>query len=477
MTATDREHQTDKIGKDQVLGLIAMAVGVFIIANDFSALSVALPAMEKAYGVDVTTVQWVINGYALVFGVLIVTGGRLADMFGRRRSFFLGSAIFALFSVTGGLSPDVWMLIGSRLLMGIGGALMWPAILGMTYSLLPENKAGLAGGIIIGAAGFGNAAGPLIGGVLTDTIGWRWVFYLNLPVAIFGVLATLWAIADDKPDNDDRRIDYGGIAILTCGLLALLLALDQGTDLGWGDPWIVSLFVFAAVALIAFSLFERRVGDRALLPKDVATNLAFFTACIATLLMSSIYFAGILYLPQFMMKSLDYSAMGAGVGMLPVMGMFAVTSFFAGPLYDRLGAKTVVAVGAVALGAGMFLLTVIAPGTEYVSLVPGMAILGAGIGLFYSSITTAGITAVDKSRASLAGAIVYMFQIAGGSIGLGLNTAIVVSAPSFAEGISRAFMVDGFLAIGGFLVVLLFAGGKLDKAEVERLVHRHRAHG
>jgi MFS family permease len=154
----------DPLNKSTILGLVAMALAVLVVANDFTALSVALPAMEQDFGADVTTVQWVINGYALVFGVLIVTGGRLADMFGRRRIFFLGASLFAVFSLTGGYAPNVGVLLVCRGLMGVGGAMMWPAILGMTYALLPSSKAGLAGGLILGAAGFGNAIGPLIGG-------------------------------------------------------------------------------------------------------------------------------------------------------------------------------------------------------------------------------------------------------------------------------------------------------------------------
>src|SRR5438270_8548394 len=158
----------DSLSRSAIAGLIAMGLAVLVIANDFTALSVALPAMEKEFNADVTTVQWVINGYALVFGVLIVTGGRLADMFGRRRIFFIGTAIFAVFSVIGGMAPSVGVLLACRALMGVGGAMMWPAILGMTYAMLPPSRAGLAGGLILGAAGFGNAVGPLIGGFLTD---------------------------------------------------------------------------------------------------------------------------------------------------------------------------------------------------------------------------------------------------------------------------------------------------------------------
>src|SRR5512132_2576754 len=170
------------------LALIAMGIAVFVIANDFSAINVAIPQIEHDFKTDVTTAQWVVNAYALVFGVLIVTGGRLADIFGRRRAFFIGTTIFATFSALGGAAQSEAWLIAMRVLMGIGGALMWPAILGMTYAALPDERAGLAVGFILGAAGIGNAAGPLIGGALTDLLSWRWIFFLN--VVTFGHPAT-----------------------------------------------------------------------------------------------------------------------------------------------------------------------------------------------------------------------------------------------------------------------------------------------
>ncbi|MEP5517695.1 MAG: MFS transporter, partial [Bauldia litoralis] len=370
----------DKLSKAQMLGLAAMAVGVLIIANDFTALSVAIPAIEKDFGVSLTTAQWVINGYAMVFGVLIVTGGRLADMFGRRLGFFVGAAIFAFFSFIGGVAPDIWLLLASRFLMGVGGALMWPAILGMTYGLLPESKKGLAGGIILGAAGFGNAVGPLIGGVLTDAASWRWIFFLNLPIAAFGVLVTWLVVPKEEGTRADHKIDFGGIAVLSAGLIALLLALDEGTDLGWLDVRIIGLFVVAVLALTGFVLVERRAGSHALVPRDVLENREFAAAALAVLLMSALFFAALLYLPQFMMKRLDYSAIEAGAGLLPMMGLFAATSFIAGPLYNRLGPKIVITAGAIALTIGMFLLSRIEQSSPYGDLVPGMAVLGVGVG-------------------------------------------------------------------------------------------------
>ena len=467
----------EPLSRETVLGMCAMSLAVLVIANDFTALSVALPSIEKDFTSDVTTVQWVITGYALVFGVLIVTGGRLADMFGRRRVFFVGSAIFAGFSLIGGLATDAWMLLAARGVMGIGGAMMWPAILGMTYALLPAARAGLAGGLILGAAGIGNAMGPLLGGVLTDTLGWRWIFFLNLPIAAFAMLVTWRVVPREIPDATGERIDYGGIAALSVGLFALLLCLDMGADLGWTAPLILGLFAVSAASLAAFAVIERRAKESALVPPDVLGNRGFFAAGITTLLMSAIFFSALLYLPQFMTKQLGYSAVGAGAGLLPMMATFALTSFVSGPLYARLGPKLIVSLGAACLAAGMFLLSAIHPTTAFASLVPGMIVLGVGVGLFYSSVTTVAITALDPSRASLGGAIIYMFQIAGGAIGLGLNTAIVVSAPRLADGIHMAFLLDAGLAICGLAVSVLFVGGVVDRERLRSLIHYHRGHG
>jgi MFS family permease len=161
-----------ELDRGTVLALAAMALAVFLIANDFTALSVALPNIEREFDSDVATVQWVINGYALVFGVFIVTGGRLADMYGRRRLFFVGAGVFAAFSAVAAVAPTLPVLLGARALMGIGGAIMWPAVLGMTFALLPARKAGLAGGLVLGVAGLGNAFGPLLGGFLTEELSW-----------------------------------------------------------------------------------------------------------------------------------------------------------------------------------------------------------------------------------------------------------------------------------------------------------------
>jgi EmrB/QacA subfamily drug resistance transporter len=436
------------------LALGAMAVSVFVIANDVTALSVALPQIEKDFDADVSTVQWVINAYALVFGVLIVPGGRLADMLGRRRVFFIGAAIFAAFSVLGGAAQDELWLIACRALMGIGGALMWPAVLGMTYDILPDDRAALAGALIIGSAGFGNAAGPLIGGVLTDALSWRWILFANLPIAALACFVTWRSVRESRGAGAGEGIDVPGVVTLSTGLVALLLALDQVTAWGWSDPRILALFAGCAVLLAGFAVIERHAGDRALIPREVMANPSFRSACLATLLMSATFFAVLLFLPQFMQKILGWDPLEAGAGLLPMMGTFAAVSFAAGPLYERFGAKIVVSAGASCLTVGIFLISLIDADSGWGALVPGMVVTGLGVGLFYSSITTAAVTALDPSRSSLAGGIVYMFQVAGGSVGLGLTTTVFTTAAEdelqgAATGLSESELSDAQGVLAG----------------------------
>lgn len=418
----------EKLDRGTLLALVAMALGVFVIANDFTALNVALPAIEKDYDVDVGSVQWVINAYALVFGMAIVSGGRLADMFGRRRIFFIGSALFAGFSALGAAAPDLGVLIAARVGMGIGGALMWPAILGMTFAALPKEKAGLAGGLILGVAGVGNAVGPLFGGALTELLDWRWIFVLNVPIAAIAVLVTA-RFVHQKEDLADERIDYAGIATISGALVLLLLALDQSVDWGWGDPRVIAMLAVSLVLMVSFAFVERRAGMSALLPPDVIGNRRFRLACLTVLLLSAVFFSVVLYAPQFFVKVLDYSAVQAGLGMLPMMATFALTSFIAGPLYNRVGMRIAVGSGAALIAVGMVVLALmVGEGAKLGSFIPGLLLIGVGCGLFLPSTTTAAVTALSEARSSLAGGAIYMFQIAGGAVGLGLATTVFTSS-------------------------------------------------
>ena len=415
------------LDKGTKLALVAMGLGVIVIANDFTALNVALPAMEQDFDVDVGTIQWTVNAYVLVFGMGLVTGGRLADMLGRRLIFFIGTAIFAAFSALGAIAPSADVLIAARIGMGVGGALMWPAILGMTFAALPADRAGLAGGLVLGVAGLGNALGPLIGGVLTDELSWRAIFWLNLPIAAFAILATAKFVHQPPVEATERKIDYLGIATVSAGLVAILLGLDQAVDWGWTDVRVLALFGLGLVLLAAFGVIERRGGEAALIPPDVIANRSFRSACLTVLMLSAVFFSVVLYVPQLMEKILGFSALKAGFGMLPMLALFAVVAFMTGRIYERVGGRRVIIAGTALLAAGPLVISLFDADSGYAVLVPGLVLVGIGAGFFYPSITTAAVTALDASRSSLAGGITYMFQIAGGAIGLGLTTALFTS--------------------------------------------------
>jgi MFS family permease len=276
-------------------------------------------------------------------------------------------------------------------------------------------------------------------------------------------VAVTWFLVHVKePDPGERRIDYAGIAALSVGLVSLLIALDQVADWGWTDPRVLALLALAAAMLIAFGPIERRAGTHALVPRAVMRNESFTASCIAILFMSATFFAALLYLPQLMEKQLGYSPLEAGVGMLPFLATFALVSFVAGPLYNRLGAKPLAVLGAACITAAPFLFSLVDGDSGYGSLIVGMVVLGVGIGSFYPTATTAGVTSVDESQTSLAGGIVYMFQIAGGSIGLGLTTTVFSGAvPPFVDGIQAAFRLDAALSLVGLLTALAFVGGRL----------------
>jgi MFS family permease len=273
---------------------------------------------------------------------------------------------------------------------------------------------------------------------------------------------TYFLVHVEEPESEDHQIDYAGVTTLTVGLVSLLVALDQVDDWGWGDPKVLGLLVVSAVMMLAFAPIERRAGKHALVPREIMRNESFTASCLAILFMSATFFAALLYLPQFMEKQLGYSPLEAGVGLLPFLGVFALVSFISGPLYNRLGAKSLAVFGAACITVAPFLFSLVDSGSDYGSLVPGMVVLGLGVGSFYPTATTAGVTSVDDSQTSLAGGIVYMFQIAGGSIGLGLTTTVFSAAiPPFVDGIQAGFRLDAALSLVGFLIALLLVGGRL----------------
>jgi MFS family permease len=270
------------------------------------------------------------------------------------------------------------------------------------------------------------------------------------------------------------------MALLSGSLLALLLALDQVSDWGWGDPRIVGLLIVSAAVMAILVPLERRTGSRALVPGDLAGNREFRSAMAAVLMMSMTFFTALVYLPQFMEKLLSYSALKAGVGMLPLMVVFGACSFVAARLYERLGAKPVIVSGAALLPAGMLCLSLLTLHSGYPVLLPGMVLLGLGTGLFYSSAFTAAVSSLAPERASLASGVLYMFQVAGGSVGLGIATTIVATAAgaetkagghagaAFVHGVQETFRISAAVSTVGLLITLMYVGGPIAGLKLPR---------
>lgn len=404
-----------------------MGIGVLVVAVDIAAINVALPAVEKSFSTDIDTIEWVVNGYVLAFAVLMVTCGRLADTFGRRRIFFTGLFVFALASLAGALSPNAGLLIGARVVQGVGGALLWPSILGIIYSSVSEDQKGLAVGLILGAAGVGNAAGPLIGGFLTEIASWRWVLFVNVPLALTAGILTYFAVESQPSRGGEKKVDYPGIAAVSISLVALMYALNQSTSWGWGSYKTISLIVISAIVMVLFIRIERRT-DEALIPKDVMSNVPFMLAATIMFTVIPAVFSLLLFMPQFFEKFFGYSPLRAGASLVPLLLTFALASPVSGRIYNLLGPRKSIFIGMVLTLTGTAAIIIFGFGGGYYGFLPGLILSGAGFGFAIPSVTTAAVGSVMESRASLAGGIVYMFQLVGGALGLAVVTTIFTAA-------------------------------------------------
>ena len=247
---------TDQNRKWWTLG--SMSFALFMIMLDNTVVNVALPSIQADLGASLSALEWTINAYTLVFAVLLVTGGRLGDIFGRRRAFLFGVIVFALSSATAGFAPNDLSLVLSRAVQGIGAAFMMPATLSIITNAFPAHERGKAIGTWAGVSALALALGPVVGGFLTEQVSWRAIFFLNLPVAALAVFVTLVATRESRDPNVPRTVDYAGVATLTIGIGALVLALVEGNGWGWGSPRILALLAASVAGLVSFVIVERR---------------------------------------------------------------------------------------------------------------------------------------------------------------------------------------------------------------------------
>jgi EmrB/QacA subfamily drug resistance transporter len=395
----------------------SMCFALFMIMLDNTVVNVALPSIQSDLDASLSALEWTINAYTLVFAVLLVTGGRLGDIFGRRRAFLFGVIVFALSSATAGLAPNEGWLVASRAAQGIGAAFMLPATLSIITNAFPAHERGKAIGTWAGVSALALAFGPVVGGFLTEEVSWRAIFFLNLPVAALAVFVTLFATHESRDPNVPRTVDYAGVATLTIGIGALVLALVEGNGWGWGSPRIVGLLAASIAGLVSFVIVERRVRfpmvEFSFLRSRtfVGTNGIAFVVSFAMLAM-------FFFMALYMQNILGYSPLQAGVRFLPSTLVIIVIAPIAGRLTDRIGPRVPIAVGLTLVAVALYLQSRITVDTTYSYLLPIFAVMGLGIGLTMSPMSTAAMNAVDVTKAGLASGILSMSRMVGGTFGV-----------------------------------------------------------
>jgi EmrB/QacA subfamily drug resistance transporter len=412
---------TDENRKWWTLG--AMCFALFMIMLDNTIVNVALPSIQKDLGASISGLEWTINGYTLSFAVLLATGGRLGDIFGRRLVFMVGVVVFALSSATAGFAPDETSLVISRVVQGVGAALMMPGTLSIITDAFPAHERGKAMGTWAGVSALALAVGPVLGGFLTEHVSWRAIFYVNIPVAVGAIIATLFAVRESRDTSVGREVDYAGVAVLTVGLTALVLALVEGNSWGWGSTEVVGLLALAALALPAFVWVENRV-KAPMVQFDLLRDRNFLAAVCVAMIISFGMLGVFFFLALYMQDILGYSPLEAGVRFLPSTLMIVGVAPVAGRLSDRYGPRWLIAIGLVIVAASLFSFSRIAVDSTYLDLLPGFMLLGIGIAMTMSPMTSAAMNAVPVQKAGLASGVLSMFRMVGGSLGVAVTGAI-----------------------------------------------------
>jgi EmrB/QacA subfamily drug resistance transporter len=406
--------------------LAAMCLGLFMLMLDNTVVNVALPSIQRDLDASLASLEWTVNAYTLTLAVMLVTGGRLGDLFGRRRMFLFGVVAFGLASLTIGFSPNDTVLVVFRAVQGIGAAFMMPATLSIITQAFPAEQRGTAIGTWAGVSALALAIGPVVGGFLTEDVSWRAIFFINPPIAVIAVGMTLFATRESRDETVGRTIDFAGIATLTLGLTALVLALVEANTWGWGSVGVISLLIVAAIALPAFVMIERRVSAP-------MVNFAFFRtrtyvgANVVAFLISFAMFAQFFFLTLYLQNVLHYSPLETGVRFLPSTVLIILTAPLAGRLADRVGSRPLMTVGLVLVAISLVIESRLTVHSGYGLLLPGFILMGVGMGLVMSPMSTAAMNSVDRTKAGAASGVLSMTRMVGSTFGVAVMGALVAA--------------------------------------------------
>jgi EmrB/QacA subfamily drug resistance transporter len=439
----------------------AVAVGLFMIMLDNTVVNVAVPSIQRDLGVGLSELQWIVTGYALSFAALMLTGGKLADMLGRRRIFVIGIVIFTIASLFCGLAESGESLIAWRIVQGVGGALMNPATLAIISATFPPRQRGMAIGIWAGVSALALAIGPLVGGLLTEHLSWSWVFFVNVPVGVLGVAASYLLIDESRDMSEEQRLDLGGLLTSGLGLFALTYGLIEANTYGWSSARIVGSFVAAAVLLASFVALELRQRVP-MLDLTLFRNGTFAGANVVILMVGLAMFGVFFFVSLYMQNILGFSAVQAGAAFLPMTVLIILVAPIAGKLSDRIGSRWLMTGGMTLLGIQLLYYSTLGTEANFWDLLPALLIGGVGMSLTMTPSAAAIIGSVPTDKAGVGSAVMNRMRQVGGSIGVALIGAIIAakvgdqrSPEAFVDGLSTALVVaSGFAFVGAIVAAV-----------------------
>ncbi len=405
-----------------VLAVISFAL--FMILLDVTIVNIAIPHIMKSLNAGLSSVEWVINVYTLVFAVLLLTMGKLGDLFGRKRLFMIGLAIFTLASLACSLSPNLAVLVLARGIQAIGSAAMMPATLSILNVEFAGGQRGLALGVWGAISGAATALGPIIGGSLVDAFSWQYIFVINIPIGIFAFIAAMLIVRESKDPNTDRHIDIPGVLLISAALFCLTFALVQGQSYGWTSVTILSLFAGALAGLVAFIILELRTA-RPLAQLRLFKNPSFaagnFIGIVIHFGLIGVIFLVVLYLQIV----LGLKALQSGLWLLPMPLVLMLVAPFAGRLTDKIGGRWILMVGTLFSALGIFLLSQLANVNAWTDLLPPLLVCGAGMGLVMAPVTTVVMASVPVQQSGMGAGILATCRQIGSVLGISLLGAIL----------------------------------------------------
>ena len=450
----------------------AVAFGLFMIMLDNTIVNVALPSIQRDLNIGISELEWVFNGYALTFGVLMLTGGKLADMMGRRRIFVAGLVIFTIASLFCGLATSAGWLIGARIVQGVGSAFMNPATLSIITATFPPRQRGMAIGIWAGVSAMALAIGPLVGGLITEHWSWNWIFFINVPVGIIGIIVARLVITESRDTSPDQRLDLPGLLTSAIALFALTYGLIEANKYGWTSPRILALFAVAVIGFAAFVLLERH--QRApMLDLNLFRNGTFAGANTVMLLVGLAMFGVFFYNSLFIQNVLGFSAVQTGASFLPMTILIILVAPAAGKFSDRVGSRWLVAGGMVLLSISLLIFSRLDETSNFWDILPGLLIGGFGMAIVMTPITAAAMGSVPVDKAGVGSAVLNTGRQVGGALGIAVMGAIVASYATGIPGTPGALQgfVTGYQHALQVAAAIALAGAVLSVATIRRYRH------